>query len=94
VKRTVGNHIPVTLRSPELDTEATRVTGQIGSTALATDGRETDGDRALMALLEDVRQADIIEAIGSPVETVGSSTLGVNDTLRNTLAVEVRNQVD
>jgi hypothetical protein len=47
-----------------------------------------------MTLLEDVCQADIIESIGCPVNTVCSTTLGVNDTLGDTLAVEVREQID
>jgi hypothetical protein len=92
--RTVGNHVPVALCGPELDTETTRVTSQIGSAALATDSRETDGDRALDILLEDVCQADIVKRIGCPVDTVCSTTLGVDDTLWDTLAVEVREQVD
>jgi len=90
----VGDHVPVALRSPELDTETTRVASKIGSSALATDGRETDGDGALMTLLEDVCQADIIKSVGCPVDTVCSTTLGVNDTLGDTLAVEVREQID
>lgn len=47
-----------------------------------------------MALLEDVCQAKVIESIGRPVDTVCSTTLGVDDTLWDTLAVEVREQVD
>jgi hypothetical protein len=93
-KHTVGNHVPVALCGPELDTETTRVTSQIGSTALATDSRETNGDRALNILLEDVCQANIVKRVGCPVDTVCSTTLGVNNTLWDTLAVEVREQVD
>lgn len=47
-----------------------------------------------MTLLEDVCKADIIKSIGGPVDTVCSTTLGVNDTLGDTLAVEVREQID
>ena len=42
-----------------------------------------------MALLEDVCQTKVIESVGSPVDTVRSTTLGVDDTLWDTLAVEV-----
>jgi len=42
-----------------------------------------------MALLEDVCQADIVKSIGGPIDTVCSATLCVNNTLGNTLAVEV-----
>lgn len=91
---TVCDHVPVALCGPELDTETTRVTSQIGSSALASDGRETDGDGALVALLEDVCQAEIIKSIGRPVDTVCSTTLGVNDTLGDTLTIEMREQID
>jgi hypothetical protein len=47
-----------------------------------------------MALLEDICQAKVIESVGRPVNTVCSTTLGVDNTLRDTLAVEVREQVD
>ena len=91
----VGNHVPVALISPELDTEATRVAGQVRSTTLTADGREADTDGALLALGgEHVCHAEVIERIGCPVETVGTTTLGVDDTLGNTLAVEVRKQID
>jgi hypothetical protein len=47
-----------------------------------------------VALLEDVCQAKVIESIGRPVDAVCATTLGVDNTLRNTLTVEVREQVD
>ena len=47
-----------------------------------------------MALLEDVCQADVVQSIGRPVDTMCSTTLGVDDTFGNTLTVEVREQVD
>jgi hypothetical protein len=91
----VGNHVPVAFVSPELDTEAARVAGQVRSTALAADGGETDTDGAFLIFGgEDVCHAKVVERIGCLVETVGSTTLGVNDTLGDTLAVEVRKQVD
>jgi hypothetical protein len=42
-----------------------------------------------MALLEDVCKANVVKSIGRPVDTVCSATLCVNDTLGNTLTVEV-----
>lgn len=91
----VGNHVPVTFISPELDTETARVAGQVRSSALTADGRETNTDGALLVLGgEDVCHAEVVKRVGCLVETVGSTTLGVNDTLGNTLAVEVRKQVD
>ena len=47
-----------------------------------------------MALLENVCQAKVVESIGRPVDTVCSTTLGVGNTLWDTLTVEVREQVD
>jgi len=47
-----------------------------------------------MALLENVCQAKVVESIGRPVDTVCSTTLGVDNTLWDTLTVEVREQVD
>lgn len=91
---TVCDHVPVALCGPELDTETTRVTSQIGGSALATDSREADGDGALAALLEDICQAEVIKSIGRPVESVCSTTLGVNDTLGDTLTIEMREQID
>lgn len=90
----VGNHVPVALLSPELDGETTRVASKIGAAALTTNGRETDGDGALLALLEDVREAQVVQRLGSPIETVGTTALGVDYTLGNTLAVEVGEQID
>lgn len=84
----------LTLISPELDTETTRVTSQIRSTALTTNSRETDRDRALLVLLEDIRQAKVVQRISGLVETVSATALGVNDTLGDTLAVKVREQID
>ena len=47
-----------------------------------------------MALLENVCQAEIVKSISSPVDTVRSTTLCVNNTLGDTLTIEVREQVD
>ena len=47
-----------------------------------------------MALLKDICQAEIIKSIGRPVDTVCSTTLGMNDTLGDTLTIEMREQID
>lgn len=90
----VGNDIPVTLVSPELDRESTRITGTVVGTRLTTDSGESDGDGALLASLEDVGKTKVVKRVGGLVESVGSATLGVNNTLWDTLAVEVRKEVD
>lgn len=50
----VGDNIPVTLLSSELDRETTRITSAVVRARLTTDSRESDCDRASLALLEDV----------------------------------------
>ena len=47
-----------------------------------------------MALLKDVCKANVVKSIGRPVDTVCSATLCVNNTLGDTLTIEVRKQVD
>jgi len=89
----VGNDIPVTFVGTELDRETTRVSGAVVRARLTTNGRESDSDGALLAGLEDVGHAEVVERVGGLVETVGTTTLGVNDTLGNTLAVEVGEEV-
>ena len=46
----VCHDIPVALFSPQLDSESTRITGAIMGTRLATNSRESDRQRALLAL--------------------------------------------
>ena len=60
---------------------------------LATNGRESNRDGALLSGLEDVGHTEVIERVGGAVETVGTTTLGVDDTLGNTLSVEVREEI-
>ena len=85
---------PVAFVSPELDGKPARVTSTVVRTGLATNSREADGDGALLARLEDIRQADVVERVGGPVVSVGTATLCVDDTLRNAFTVEVGEKVD
>lgn len=62
-------------------------------TALTTDSREADGDGALLASLEDVGAREIVERVCGLVEAVRTTALCVDNTLGNTLAVEMREQV-
>lgn len=73
----VGNNIPVTLLGPELHREPTRVTGAIVRAGLTADSRETYCDGASLALLEDIRQAEIFQGICGGIVAVGSSTNAV-----------------
>jgi hypothetical protein len=56
---------------------------------LATDGREADGDRALLAGLEEICHAEILESIGSLIVAMSASALGVDDTLWDAFTVEM-----
>jgi len=89
----VGNHVPVALIGSELDGETTWVTSAIVRTRLTTDSRESDSDGTLLASLEDVGKADVVKRLGGLVETVSSTTLGVNNTLWNAFTVEVGEKV-
>jgi len=62
-------------------------------TRLATNSRESNRDGALLASLEDVGHTEVIERVGGAVETVSTTTLGVDDTFGNTLSVEVREEI-
>jgi hypothetical protein len=85
----VGDNVPVALRGPELDRETTRVSCAVMGTRLASHSRESGCDRARLALLEDVCHAKIIQGVGGLVDTMGTGTLGVDDTLGNSLAIEM-----
>lgn len=89
----VSNIVPVALRGAELDGKATGVTVVVVGPRLATDSGEADGDGALGALLEDVGDTEVAEVVGTFPFTVGSSTLGVDDTLGDTLPVKVGKEV-
>ena len=89
----VGDNIPVAFVSAELDGETTRVSGTVVRTRLATNSRESNSDGALLASLEDIGHTEVVKRVGGLVETVGTTTLGVDDTLGDTLSVEVREEI-
>lgn len=84
---------PVSLGGLELYGKTTRVASIVVGARLTTDGGETDGNGALCTLLEEVGVTEILETGRAFPFTVGSRTLGVHDTLGDTLAVEVREKV-
>jgi hypothetical protein len=92
--RVVGDDIPVALVRAELDGKPARISGTIVRARLATDSGESDTDGALLAGLEDVGHAEVIERVGGLVESMGTTTLCVNDTLRDTLTIKVRDEVN
>jgi hypothetical protein len=89
----VGDNIPVAFVGAELDGETTRISGTIVRARLTTNSGESHADGALLASLEDVGHAKVVKGVGGLVETVGTTTLSVNDTLGDTLSVEVREEI-
>jgi hypothetical protein len=91
----VKDPIPVTLLGAQLDGESTRITSSVSRARLTTDGGESDGGLDLVAHLAEERLGgDIGEIMGHFKVTVSTGTFGVHDTLRNTLAIEVGEEVD
>lgn len=90
----VGYHIPVALVGAELDRETTGISGDVVRARFTTNGGEPDGNGALLALLENIGHTNIVERVCGLVETVSTTALSVDNTLRNTLAIEVREKID
>ena len=87
--------IPVTLCSPQLDRKTTRVTSGIGRTTLSTDSAEANGQRSLVAnLAEEIGAAQVSDVVRHLKVSVSASTLGVDDSLGDTLTVEVSKKID
>jgi len=68
-KTYVCDNILVALVSLELDRETSGITSR---SELATDGGKSDGDLALLSLLKDICQIEILEGVCGFVGTVGS----------------------
>jgi hypothetical protein len=79
----VGDKVPVSLLGLELDREPSRVSSEIARTGLSSDGGESDGDGAFGALLEQIGNTEVLEAIGAFPGTVSSRSFSVNDPLGN-----------
>jgi hypothetical protein len=90
----VGNDIPVAFFSSELDGETARVTRAVVRSRLAAHGGEANRNGALCSLLEDVGLAEILEGFRRLEGSMGTTTLGVDDALRNALAVEVGEEIN
>lgn len=93
--RSVVEHpIHVSLCRPHLDGKSTRITSAIRRTRFATNSREANSDRTFSLFTKEWRKTDVRNWVGGSVDTVSSTTLSVNDSLRDTFAIEVRDQVD
>src|SRR6266700_6495898 len=85
----VGNHVPVALIGSKLHSEPSRIARTVVRTRLASDGGEANGDGTALSGLEDVRQTKIIQRIGSLVVAMSSTALGMDDSLWDSLPIEV-----
>lgn len=87
--------IPIAFLCVELDRESTRIPSAVGGALFATDSRESgDATRLLAHLVEHVHVCQVGDIICDFEFTVGSGTLGVDDTLGNALTIEVGKEVD
>jgi len=89
-RRVVADHVPVALLGVELHREAAGIAGRVGRSLLSAHGREADEELALVAhLREELGRGVAGDVVGDGEATVGARALGMHDTLRHPLAVEV-----
>lgn len=90
----VGDQIPVTILGLELYRESTRVSRIVTGTTLSSDGRESDCQGTLGTLFKHGGETEVFESVCTLPDTMSTSSLGVNDSLRNSLSVEMGEKVD
>lgn len=91
----VVNPVQVTLLSVELGGETSWVSGSVRGTGLTTDSGESGEGLGLLANgVEHLGRADVGDVIGHLKGTVGTRTLGVDNSLRNSLSVKVSKGVN
>ena len=91
----VEDPVEVTFLCPNFNGEATGITSGVGRPRLATDSGETDsGSSTGTDFLEESGAGEITNVVGHFEVTVGTSALGVDNTLGNSLAVEMGKEVD
>jgi hypothetical protein len=91
----VVNPIPVTLIRVHLDGEAPWVSGSVWGTLLTTDSRETGNAGGLLADgAQHVNGANIGDVMGAFKLPISSCTLCMDDTLWDTLTIEMCQQID
>lgn len=86
----VTNHIPIAFFSIELDGETTGITFGISGTLFTTDGGESGEDGSSLADgFEDLSLAELGDVVGDFQITPSTSTLGMDDSFRDSFSVEV-----
>lgn len=90
----VANQIPDTVLRVELDGESARITSGIGRSALTAHRGESHGQGgALLDLVEHLGSTVLADVVGHLEVAEGAGTLGVDNALRDALAIEVRHLV-
>lgn len=86
----VPDQVPVPLARVELDREPARVADRLGRAALVDDGGEARYDRRLRpGRAEEVGAGEVRDVVGGFEEALGGGAAGVDDALRDALAVEL-----
>src|SRR5882757_5915482 len=93
-RRIVGHEIPITLVGLELHAEASGIASAVVRAGFATNGGKADCDGTFCALLEHVCEAEVVECLCSLVDSMSATSLCMHDSLGNTLAVEVGEEID
>ena len=86
----VSNHVVVAFFGVEFDGEPSWVSNGVGETSLTCDSGESKEQWCLLAdSIQKVGFGPLRYILGDFEDSMGSSTLGVNNSLRNSLSVEV-----
>ena len=89
-RHVVAHQVPVALPGVKLDSEPARVADCLGRAALVDDGREARDDGRLRARgAEEVGAGKVRDVVGGLEEALGRGAAGVDDALRDALAVEL-----
>ena len=82
--------VPVSLGGSELDGETSRISSGVGGSGLSSDGGESSRGGDLVSNLgEEFRNAEIGNVVGDLEFSVRSRSLGVDDSLGDSLSVKV-----
>ena len=91
----VAGHVPVAFLGVELAGETSGISLGIGGTFLASDGGETQEHGGSLADgVKELGLAELGDVVGHFEITMSTSTLGVDDSLRDSFTVEVGQLVD
>jgi hypothetical protein len=94
--RSVVEHpVKVALLRSDLEGKAAGITGGIRRSEFTTDSGESDGGTMSLAELgEELGRGNVAEVVGQFKVTMCASTLGVNDTLWDTLTIKVGEEIN